>query len=101
LGSNPQAVNIFNNVYGPGAQFGVLLPNSRKQELEADHYGLIFAALAGYNPQEAIGFWQRMAKLGGEKPPVFMSSHPADEERIKKLQALMPEALAYYKPVVK
>ncbi len=101
LGSNPQALNIFNNVYGPGAQYGVLLPNSRKQELEADHYGLIFAALAGYNPQEAIGFWQRMAKLGGEKPPVFMSSHPADEERISKLQALMPEALTYYKPVVK
>jgi predicted Zn-dependent protease len=98
LGSDPKAVNIFNNVYGPTAQVGVLLPNSRKQELEADHYGLIFAAMAGYDPREAIPFWQRMAKLGGSKPPVFLSDHPADEERIQKLQELMPEALKYYKP---
>ena len=73
------------------------IPAHRK--LEADHYGLIFAAMAGYNPQEAIPFWQRMAKLGGAKPPVFLSDHPADEERIKKLQELMPEALTYYQPV--
>jgi predicted Zn-dependent protease len=99
LGKNPQAVNIFNNVYGPAAQIGVLLPNSRNQEYEADHYGLIFAAMAGYNPQEAVPFWQRMSKLGGQKPPTFLSTHPADEDRIKKLQQLMPEALTYYKPV--
>ncbi|HEY6978385.1 MAG TPA: M48 family metallopeptidase [Chitinophagaceae bacterium] len=98
LGSDPKTVNVFNNVYGPTAQVGVLLPNSRKQELEADHYGLIFAAMAGYDPREAIPFWQRMAKLGGSKPPVFLSDHPADEERIQKLQELMPEALKYYKP---
>ncbi len=101
LGKNPQAVNIFKSVYAPTAQLGVLLPNSRKQELEADHYGLIFAAMAGYDPQEAIPFWQRMSKLGGAKPPVFLSDHPADEERIKKLQELMPEALKYYKPLAK
>ena len=101
LGTNAQAVNIFNNVYGPTAQLGVLMPNSRKQEFEADHYGLIFAAIAGYNPQEAIGFWQRMSRLGGEKPPIFLSSHPSDQDRIKKLQELMPEALTYYKPVKK
>lgn len=99
LGKNAQAVNIFNTVYGPAAQVGVLLPNSRAQELEADHYGLIFAAMAGYNPEEAIPFWQRMASLGGEKPPVFLSDHPADEERIQKLKELMPEALKYYRPV--
>ena len=99
LGNNPNAVNLFNNVYGPTAQLGVLLPNSRKQELEADHYGLIFAAMAGYNPQEAIPFWTRMTKLGGEKPPVFLSDHPGDEQRIAELQKLMPEALTYYKPV--
>lgn len=99
LGSNPKAVNIFNTVYAPTAQIGVLLPNSRAQELEADHYGLIFAAMAGYNPQEAIPFWQRMSKLGGAKPPVFLSDHPADEERIQKLKELMPEALTYYQPV--
>jgi predicted Zn-dependent protease len=101
LGRDPQTLSIFNNVYGPAAQVGVLLPNSRNQEFEADHYGLIFAAMAGYNPQEAIGFWQRMAKMGGEKPPTFLSSHPADEDRIKKLQGLMPEALTYYKPISK
>lgn len=99
LGNNPKTLNIFNNVYGPTAQLGVLLPNSRAQELEADHYGLIFAAMAGYNPQEAIPFWERMSKLGGEKPPVFLSDHPADQERINKLKDLMPEALSYYKPV--
>ena len=93
--------NIFSAAYGVGTNVGLLLPFSRKQELEADHYGLIFAAMAGYNPQEAITFWQRMAKLGGEKPPVFLSDHPADEDRIQKLQALMPEALTYYKPLVK
>lgn len=101
LGKNAQAVNIFNNVYGPAAQVGVLLPNSRNQEYEADHYGLIFAAMAGYNPQEAVPFWQRMANLGGQKPPVFLSSHPEDADRIKKLQELMPEALTYYKPISK
>lgn len=99
LSKNKKTLDIFNSIYGPTAQLGVLLPNSRSQELEADHYGLIFAAMAGYNPQEAIPFWQRMEKLGGPKPPVFLSDHPADAERIAKLQALMPEALSYYKPV--
>lgn len=99
LGNNPNAVNLFNTVYGPAAQVGALLPNSRKQEFEADHYGLLFCAMAGYNPQEAIPFWQRMSKLGGEKPPVFLSSHPSDEQRIEELQKLMPEALTYYKPL--
>ena len=84
LYNDPQAVNIFNSVYGPGAQVGVLLPNSRKQELEADHYGLIFAAMAGYNPEEAIPFWQRMAKLSGATgSSAFLSDHPSDEDRIK------------------
>ena len=98
-----QANSIFNSIYGPAAQVGVLLPNSRKQELEADRFGLIFAALAGYNPREAIPFWQRMAKAGenGQKPPVFLSSHPADDQRIAQLQKYMPEALTYYKPVSK
>ncbi len=94
-----QANAIFNNIFGPAAQVGVLLPNSRKQELEADRYGLIFAAIAGYNPQEAIPFWERMAAASqGDKPPVFLSSHPADEARIAQLKKYMPEALSYYKP---
>jgi len=99
LSKNPKTVDVFNGIYGPAAQLGVLLPNSRSQELEADHYGLIFAAMAGYNPQEAIPFWQRMEKMGGPKPPVFLSDHPADADRIEKLKELMPEALTYYKPV--
>ena len=96
---NPQVNNIFNSVYAPGAQVGVLLPNSRKQEYEADHFGLIFMAMAGYNPREAIPFWQRMAQSGGEKPPEFLATHPSDENRIAKLQDYMNEALKYYKPV--
>jgi predicted Zn-dependent protease len=98
---NKQVSDIFNNVYGPGAQVGVLLPNSRKQELEADHYGLIFTAMAGYNPKEAIPLWERMKKLSesGSRPPEFLSTHPAEDTRIAKLQELMPEALKYYKPM--
>lgn len=95
-----QANALFNNIYGPAAQVGVLLPNSRKQEYEADHFGLIFCAIAGYNPQEAIPFWERMsAASGSSKPPVLLSTHPADDARIAQLKKYMPEALAYYKPV--
>jgi len=97
LGGDPTTVNIFNQVYAPTAQVGVLLPYSRKYEYEADHFGLIFAAMAGYDPREAIAFWKRMAALGGQKPPVLLSDHPADEDRIAKLEAMMPEALTYYK----
>jgi predicted Zn-dependent protease len=101
---NSQVSSIFNNVYGPGAQVGVLLPNSRKQELEADHYGLIFTAMAGYNPQEAIPLWERMKKLSdasGQSTPAILSTHPTDDQRIQKLKELMPEALKYYKPAQK
>ncbi|MBC3785150.1 M48 family metallopeptidase [Spirosoma utsteinense] len=80
-------------------QVGRALPHSRKQESEADRLGLIFMAMAGYNPQEAISFWGRMAKAGGggSKPPEFLSTHPSDERRIKDLQSLLPEAMKYYK----
>lgn len=97
--NNPKANSLFSNVFAPGAQVGFLLPNSRKQEYEADRLGLIFAAMAGYNPREAIPFWQRMADASnGNKPPAFLSSHPADDARIAKIQEYMPEALKYYKP---
>lgn len=98
---NPKANDIFNQVFIPGAQIGVLLPNSRNQELEADHYGLLFSAMAGYNPQEAIPFWTRMMQLkqGTQQPPEFLSTHPVDSKRIEKLKAYMPEALKFYKPV--
>lgn len=97
---NAQANNIFNAIFAPSAQIGVLLPNSRKQELEADHYGLIFAAMAGYNPREAIPLWERMEKLNsGNQTPEILSDHPVDSKRISKLKAEMPEALKYYHPV--
>jgi len=100
--NNAKYNSLFNNIFAPGAQVGFLLPNSRKQEYEADHLGLIFAAMAGYNPREAIPFWQRMASAGGnQKPPEFLSTHPADENRIAKLEEYMDEALTYYKPVRK
>jgi predicted Zn-dependent protease len=97
---NSKANSIFNSIYAPSAQVGVLLPNSRKQELEADHYGLIFAAMAGYNPNEAIPLWERMEKLNaGNTTPEILSDHPLDSKRIEKLKSYMPEALKYYKPV--
>ncbi|MBA3675674.1 MAG: M48 family metallopeptidase [Chitinophagaceae bacterium] len=103
VGSNvfgsSQAGNVFNNVYGPAVSVGALLPNSRNQELEADRFGLRFAAMAGYNPQEAIPFWTRMANMGGAKPPPFLSTHPADAQRIQRLKSYMGEAMTYYKPM--
>ncbi|MEO8721742.1 MAG: M48 family metallopeptidase [Ginsengibacter sp.] len=97
---NSQANSIFNSIYAPTAQVGVLLPNSRKQELEADHYGMIFAAMAGYNPREALSLWERMAQLNkGNTTPEILSDHPVDSKRMAKLKAELPDALKYYKPI--
>lgn len=90
--------SIFNNVYGPAASLGVLMPNGRRRELEADRYGMIFSAMAGYNPREAIPFWQRMqAASQGGAPPEFLSTHPSDDTRIREIEKHLPEALKYYK----
>jgi predicted Zn-dependent protease len=98
LSSKPaQTQNIFASLYGVGSQLGTLA-YSRKQESEADRIGLIFMALAGYNPNEAIPFWQRMAAQGGSKPPVFLSTHPADAKRISDIKSWIPEAMKYYRP---
>lgn len=91
-----QTQNIFMTSYGIGTTVGALLPFSRKEELEADKFGLFFSAMAGYNPQEAIPFWERMANAGGAKPPEFLSTHPADQTRIEKLGNIMPDAMKYY-----
>jgi predicted Zn-dependent protease len=88
--------DLFMTSFGIGSQLGAILPWSRQQETEADKYGLIFAAMAGYDPREAIPFWQRMAAASGGSPPEFLSTHPADETRIKNLNKFMPEALKYY-----
>lgn len=83
---------------GVGTQVGVLLPFSRTHESEADRLGLIFMAAAGYNPNEAVGFWQRMSANGGSIPE-FLSTHPSDETRISDIQEkYLPEAMPYYKP---
>ena len=89
--------NIFMTAYGIGTTVGAILPFSRQEESEADKYGLYFAAMSGYNPQEAISFWQRMASSGGSKPPAFLSDHPSDEKRIAQLKEAMPQALKFYK----
>ena len=85
---------------GAGAATSLgILKFSRKHESEADQLGLIFMAIAGYNPREAPKFWERMsAQSGGEAPPEFMSTHPSHDTRISDLNKWMPEALKYYKP---
>lgn len=91
-----QTKDLFMTSYGIGSQVGAILPWSRNQETEADKFGLIFAAMAGYDPREAIPFWQRMSAAGGAGQPEFLSTHPSDETRLKKLSQFMPEALKYY-----
>jgi predicted Zn-dependent protease len=84
--------------YGLGAQYGVMMPYGRLQENEADHLGLIFMAMAGFDPHAAIPFWQRMSiKKEGGAPPEFLSTHPSDQKRINNIQSLIPEAMKYYK----
>lgn len=90
-----QTQQIFMSAFGVGSQLGIL-GYSRQHELEADKLGLVFMAMAGYDPERAITFWQEMAKQGGTKPPEFMSTHPSDEHRIAQIQAFLPEAKKYY-----
>jgi predicted Zn-dependent protease len=93
-----QTKNLFMQSYGVGTQVGILLRYSRVHESEADRLGLIFMAMAGYNPNEAVNFWQRMsvAKQGSGTIEI-LSTHPADSTRIRNLQKLIPEAMQYYK----
>lgn len=82
---------------GAGAQFGVLMPFSRKHESEADHIGLIYMARGGYDPQESVRFWKRMENAGQSQPPEFLSTHPSHGTRIQQLEEWMPQALEEYK----
>jgi len=98
LASKPQETqNLWMTAFGVSAQYGALLPISRAQESEADHLGLVFMAMAGYDPNAALGFWQRMATASsGQAPPEILSTHPSDETRIRKIQEHLPEAMQYY-----
>ena len=88
---------LINQAYGLGAQVGVMLPFGRKQEYEADKMGLVLMAMAGYNPRYAVNFWQKMsASKGGAQQNELLSTHPSDANRIKEIQAYLPNALKYY-----
>ncbi|SMC42207.1 Peptidase family M48 [Pedobacter africanus] len=87
---------LFLGLYVVGSNLAFSLPNSRAQESEADQLGLIFAAMAGYDPAEAIPFWQRMNAGSKNKVPEFLSTHPSNETRIKKLATLVPEIKSKY-----
>lgn len=100
LGNSESARQIGSTVFGIGAQYGVMMPYARKQELESDEIGVIVMAIAGYDPRVAIPFWQRMAEASSSSQiPEVLSTHPADNRRIEKLNAIMPTALQYYKGV--
>jgi predicted Zn-dependent protease len=93
---SPATQNLFMKAYGVGANLGAMLPFSRLHESEADEMGLIFMAMAGYNPEEAVPFWQRMEKASsGQAPPEFLSTHPAHATRIARLTKVIPTAKAY------
>jgi len=88
--------SIFQQAYGLSTNLGIL-KYSRTHETEADKMGLVFAAMGGYNPEVAIGFWERMSQASsGSKPPEILSTHPSDETRIANLKAFMPEAKKYF-----
>jgi predicted Zn-dependent protease len=86
---------LASTVFGLGAEYGIALPYSRKQEYEADRLGLIFMAMAGYDPQEALSFWTRMTSLSKAYVPEFLSTHPSDASRIENLKSVLPESLKY------
>jgi predicted Zn-dependent protease len=90
---------LFMQAYGVTTGLGTL-KYSRNQETEADEMGMIFAAMAGYDPETALTFWERMAAQKGEggAPPELLSTHPSDETRIKNIKKFMPKAKKYYQP---
>ncbi|MCS7091169.1 MAG: M48 family metallopeptidase [Verrucomicrobiota bacterium] len=99
-GADPRMQQMALWAYGVGTEVGAILPYSRLQESEADRIGLLYMARAGYDPREAIHFWQRFAEYnrrqGGGNVPVWLRTHPLDETRIRQLEQWMPEALAEY-----
>ncbi|MGH7884055.1 MAG: M48 family metallopeptidase [Thermodesulfobacteriota bacterium] len=99
---DPGVVNSVMQAYGVGVNVGAILPFSRSQESEADRIGLIYMAKAGYDPREAVKFWERMEKASnGQAPPEFISTHPGHQTRVSNLMRWMPEALSYYEKAEK
>lgn len=92
-----QANALFEQAYGIGVTLGAILPFSRLHESEADKMGLVFMAMAGYNPNEAVEFWQRMKNATNNNVPAFLSTHPSDDKRIEDIKKFLPTALKYYK----
>lgn len=98
MSEKPQlARDIFLQSYGIGSTLG-MLSYSRTHETEADKLGLVFMAMAGYDPRASIGFWERMSQAGGESVPEILSTHPSDQTRINTLKEFMPQALKFYVP---
>ncbi|MFZ2948296.1 MAG: M48 family metallopeptidase [Desulfuromonadaceae bacterium] len=97
LATKPEATKqLWMSVYGVGAQYGALLPYGRMQESEADHLGLVFMTMAGYDPNAAVTFWERMAAQKGGQAPEFLSTHPSDATRIANIRRLIPAVIAQY-----
>ena len=90
---NAQMVNLAASLAG----LGIILPHTRNQEAEADHIGLILMARAGYDPRAAVPLWENFKKAGGERPPEFLSTHPAPDSRIKRIRELLPQAMEIYR----
>jgi len=91
---------VISTAYGAGTKLGRELPHSRKQESESDHIGLLYMARAGYDPEAAVAFWQRFAKYNrqsGGGTPLFLRTHPLDEQRVEQIKAWLPEAKAQYR----
>jgi len=93
--SSAAVKSIGQTAFGLGAQLGVIMPYGRQQELEADYLGLVFMAIAGYNPQVAVPFWERMSQQGSAAPE-FLSTHPSDKTRIDGIKSKLPDAMEYY-----
>lgn len=96
-GTSSAVQSVASTVYGLGSEYGVMLPYSRKHEYEADYMGLVFMAMAGYKPDVAVNFWQKMSANGASSAPEFMSTHPNDASRIAEITRRLPEVKALIK----
>lgn len=102
LSQKPQKTReLFMTIFGVGANVGLLLPYSRLHESEADQIGLMLMARSGYDPRQAVPFWERMNQTEEKRPPEFLSTHPAPASRIANIKAYIPEAMSYYQRSLK